>query len=570
MSPVGWSRRPLLQTVGTGIASAVGLSSRASAGETVAGDEIWRFEAGYEVESSPTVVDGTVYVGCHIEIEGERRLGGKLYAVDAETGEEEWHLETYYAIVSSPTVVDDTVYIGGGEGTLYALDANTGSQRWTVDTEYGIRSSPTIGGDLVCVGSGDIVYGIDAESGEKLWQFQTADSVRSSSPVVVAGTVYIGCLDGNLYAIDADTGEERWRTERGGRIGSSPTVTDETVYIGNLDTNYSLYAHEAATGDTLWWFDTGDTVRSTPTVHEETVYIGSHNGLFAVDAGTGDERWRFEVDSAMPSSPTFVDDTVVVGAVPNLYGVDAETGDERWRFETGDWIESSPTVVDGTVYVGSNDGNLYAIDAGVNGSSEGSRVMLGTLGHHSSWQGVGEVPVVTRDATAIDHTVATLNGELVEVADGESVSVYFEWGEVDDGFTNQTVTQVRDSTGAFDAAITDLDPGTEYHFRAVATVDGRVARASSHSFTTDEGCFIATAACGTPDHEHVELLRSFRDRTLKGTRAGDLLIETYYSTSPPVAAWIERGRYRQLLVRTAVVRPAATAVELARRVVSRF
>jgi len=46
--------------------------------------------------------------------------------------------------------------------------------------------------------------------------------------------------------------------------------------------------------------------------------------------------------------------------------------------------------VDGTVLVGSNDGILYAVDAGVSGSSEGSRVMLGTLGHHSQWRYAGQ------------------------------------------------------------------------------------------------------------------------------------------------------------------------------------
>jgi hypothetical protein len=65
--------------------------------------------------------------------------------------------------------------------------------------------------------------------------------------------------------------------------------------------------------------------------------------------------------------------------------VDAASGDEQWRFQTGDYVDSSPTVVDGIVYVASDDGNLYAVDADVSGSSEGSRVRLGTLGHHHTW-----------------------------------------------------------------------------------------------------------------------------------------------------------------------------------------
>jgi len=39
-------------------------------------------------------------------------------------------------------------------------------------------------------------------------------------------------------------------------------------------------------------------------------------------------------------------------------------------------------VVDGTVYVGSNDGRVYALEAGVLGSSRDTRVTQGVLGHH--------------------------------------------------------------------------------------------------------------------------------------------------------------------------------------------
>ena len=60
----------------------------------------------------------------------------------------------------------------------------------------------------------------------------------------------------------------------------------------------------------------------------------------------------------------------------NVYALDAGDGSERWSFKTDDSVNSSPTVVDGTVFVGSHDTNVYALDTGVDGSSEGSRVNL--------------------------------------------------------------------------------------------------------------------------------------------------------------------------------------------------
>lgn len=75
-----------------------------------------------------------------------------------------------------------------------------------------------------------------------------------------------------------------------------------------------------------------------------------------------------------------------------LLAVDCESGKLEWVFYTSP-VSSSPTIVDGVVYFGDyrtlftheDKTRIYAVDAGVPGSSEDSRVELGTLGHHDSW-----------------------------------------------------------------------------------------------------------------------------------------------------------------------------------------
>ena len=94
------------------------------------------------------------------------------------------------------------------------------------------------------------------------------------------------------------------------------------------------------------------------------------------------------------TGPTVAGDTVFVGIGPKfadsgtggVHAFDAESGEERWPFETGARVNSSPTVVDGVVYFGSDDSSVYAVEAGVEESSEGSRVLLGTLGHHDNFR----------------------------------------------------------------------------------------------------------------------------------------------------------------------------------------
>ncbi|MBT3784029.1 hypothetical protein HOF92_03565, partial [bacterium] len=58
------------------------------------------------------------------------------------------------------------------------------------------------------------------------------------------------------------------------------------------------------------------------------------------------------------------------------------------------------------------------------------------------------------------------------------------------------------------------------------------------------GCFIATAAFGSPDHWAVEVLTRFRDETLLESHWGRNFVETYYHYSPPLASWISRSFFR--------------------------
>ena len=357
------------------------------------GAEQWSFNTEGAIESSPTVVDGTVYVGSNAGVYPH------VYAVDAETGEEEWSTQVEDHVgLSSPTVVDGLVFIGCGEGNVYALDAADGTERWSVDTPRAVGGSPTVVDGTVYFNSGNSPYVDDPA---------------------------------HLYALDAACGSMQWSTEfesiRGGE--SSPTVADGMVYVGNL--NDHLYAVDADTGDVEWSVDTGAGVRSSPTVVDGRVFVGSGGRtvddgvgtrglLVALDADDGTPLWEFEVpDGITVSSPTVVDGTVIVGGTSgskdSVIAVDVVTGQQQWGYgEAGEAssVVSSPTVANGMVFVKDQNGTLYALSPGSGsvvwstsvggspssptvvddpggGDSVDSRVLLGTLGHHHAAAGEG-------------------------------------------------------------------------------------------------------------------------------------------------------------------------------------
>jgi len=74
------------------------------------------------------------------------------------------------------------------------------------------------------------------------------------------------------------------------------------------------------------------------------------------------------------------------------------------------------------------------------------------------------------------------------------------------------------------------------------------------------GCFIATAAYGTPMAEDVRYLRAFRDQHLLDNAAGQWFVEQYYKLSPPVADYIREHDELKSLVRVGL----APLVELSK------
>jgi hypothetical protein len=78
-------------------------------------------------------------------------------------------------------------------------------------------------------------------------------------------------------------------------------------------------------------------------------------------------------------------------------------------------------------------------------------------------------------------------------------------------------------------------------------------------------CFIATAAYGTPMHDDIGVLREARDRFLRPTAFGRLLIRAYYRIGPILARLIRPSALLRAVIRSAL----APAVRIAARLTGR-
>jgi outer membrane protein assembly factor BamB len=405
---------------------------------------LWSYTTSGGVNSSPTVANGTVYVGSQ---------DGKVYALNATTGKQIWNYTTGGAVVSSPAVAGGVVFVGSQDGKIYALNATTGKQIWNYPTWWEVWSSPAVANGVVFVHGGwdgttwnGTIYALKASTGTLIWTVTTpGPSPTESSPAVADGIVFVGSGDGRVYALNATTGKQIWSYTTGGVVESSPAVVGGVVFVGSDDNR--TYALNASTGGLLWRYATGGAVVSSPAVVGGVVFVGSDDGrVYALNAITRPLMplpiWSYATGGAVVSSPAVAGGVVFVGSGDNhIYALNASTGSFVWRYATGGAVVSSPAVVGGVVFVGSQDGKIYAI---------GPPPYSVTLKAHSITNGADLNVPITMDSSptgyTTPHTFVGLTGaHTFTVPNTNSSQSFKQWNT---GETSTTITVTSVSSGA--------------------------------------------------------------------------------------------------------------------------
>ena len=331
---------------------------------------------------------------------GDARHGGIYDAAGvAQLHGVKWTFHTGAAVISSPAVANGSVYVGSSDHNLYALDAASGALRWKFATGGRVTSSPAVATGRVYFGSYDSkLYALDTATGALVWTFTTAGERRFSgkhlhgaepaaelmpdpfdvflsSPVVVAGVVYFGSGDGNVYALDAASGALRWKFHAGDVIHASPALADGVLYVGSWDSYF--YALDATSGKLRWRFKTGEDpkinnqvgIQSSAVVSGGVVYFGCRDShLYALDAASGTALWAYSTgESWVISSPAVRDGKVYFATSDSglVQALDAKSGTPVFSLAFNHWpFFSSPSLAGNFFYIGSEQGKLLAIDLG--------------------------------------------------------------------------------------------------------------------------------------------------------------------------------------------------------------
>ncbi len=288
------------------------------------GVQKWAFFAGGAMRptaSAPVRSGDRVYVG-----EGmHANFVCNLYCLNAATGVPHWKFQTGDHIESTPTVVNDTVFFAAGNDGVYALNAITGEKQWQFSADLHIDASPFVANQRVIVGSGPSrlfktlqVVALDINTGNPLWR-TAVDIPAWGSPRVVRGRVYVGLGNGRmtepvkppetpagaLLCLDEVTGRELWKIKTADAVFQQPTVDGDRVYFGTRD-GY-VYVANAETGEVIHRVAIGGPIIAPPTVANGRVYVVTMTGLLKCFSTTdATEIWQFDIRSHTKMEPLVI------------------------------------------------------------------------------------------------------------------------------------------------------------------------------------------------------------------------------------------------------------------------
>jgi hypothetical protein len=185
-----------------------------------------------------------------------------------------------------------------------------------------------------------------------------------------------------------------------------------------------------------------------------------------------------------------------------------------------------------------------------------------------------EVPTVTTQAAT---DISSYSGSVhmsYTMGDFSSVQVRFACKRSTDPVWFYTVWVSKTTDGNYTEVLTSLISQTGYEFKAQLKYNDTVIEGTVRQFSTAQGssmgiddflsyfgCFIATAAYGTPTAEQIDVLREFRDVVLLKSTTGSEFVALYYRLSPPIADFIARSDLLRTPVRELLIDPIVWIVE---------
>lgn len=383
-------------------------------------------------------------------------------------------------------------------------------------------------------GSLDASYGVNGVA--------TADFGGDNSPPLSFGYAMTRQVDGKYLVVGSNLAAQSIAVARfddaassAGRIGL--TRTDDSVDESAGSVSYTVRRTGGAAGEVSVDFATSDGLAAAG-----SDFVQLNGRLTWADGDSGDRA----------ITVTLLTDSTAEDTEAYFLNLTAPTGGARLAAST-----ATTSIVD----VAAGPGTLsFLNDSSVHDEEVGAPmdVFLSRTGGSSG-------------IVSVDYF--TVSGTATSGSDFDATSGTVTWTDGDATLKMITIPMRNDDRSEGDERFTiELsNPAGGATLGATSVMTIRITdNENAPPIGEDEvpagggGCFIATAAFGTPMAEEVRYLRAFRDRHLLTNDPGRAFVRFYYAYSPPIADYLRRHDSLRAMVR-AGLRPL---IELSRWLVS--
>lgn len=230
----------------------------------------------------------TQFVASKIILSGSTLLAysvdQKLYGIDFQSGQNLWVYDAGTApnlllrSGAGPQVTGSEVFLGTADGDVRSISLANGKENWRMrPIKDDFRFKDIVGeigvsnNQIYLTRYDGLVFAVDTAqkprdpSWEKTYPSITTSAYRD-------GTIYIGCLNGDLVALQAATGKQLWKVNLGQSI-KSLTAGEKAIFVGGSQGRVS--AVSLAGGQLLWHDDLGGVLTKQPFVLEDEIYFAS-------------------------------------------------------------------------------------------------------------------------------------------------------------------------------------------------------------------------------------------------------------------------------------------------------
>ncbi|WP_436347262.1 fibronectin type III domain-containing protein [Natronorubrum sp. FCH18a] len=233
---------------------------------------------------------------------------------------------------------------------------------------------------------------------------------------------------------------------------------------------------------------------------------------------TGYERFTTETPFTVETGVATVEETraTLTGEITDFGGAESATAEFEYRPDGASNWTATESVDPGSA--GQVSADVADLEPGtdyefrvVGAAADGDSA----VGAIEAFATLADPAVETGSVTAVDDESATVTGELADLGGADSATVAIQYRAAGETAWHESDGETLTTTGTFDAAITGLESGTEYEYRAVVRADGTTETGATTTLTTDVGAHEPTVdvLSGSEDsspNPHAELAVDWR------------------------------------------------------------